>query len=219
MEIAQTHRHRIGRSHPVDKGRRWRGRGRPRLSVGSRRVVAGAGLAHRCVRSMTKLEQSDRRSTRARLGDPRRHARREVLSPKRRRRCRRRRRSAPLRTAIIQFLVICAVRMQEADDEPAKRHCDNTTTTPPISLPPPQAWPTTAELYERGLECKAEAATSSQTWSVNSRDWRSAAFASADSDGARLKQRQSELRRMMLQKPAAEIDANPAAAAMDDAPT
>ena len=110
--------------------------------------------------------------------------------------------------------------MQEADDEPAKRHRDNTTTHgrefPP---PPPQAWPTTAELYERGLECKAEAATSSSTWSVNSRDWRSAAFASADSDGARLKQRQSELRRMMLQKPAAEIDANPADAAMDDAPT
>ena len=115
--------------------------------------------------------------------------------------------------------------MQEADDEPAKRHRDNTTTDgrefPP---PPPQAWPTTAELYERGLECKAEAATSAPTWSVNSRDWRSAAFASADSDGARLKQRQTELRRMMLQKPAAEIltdstDANPADAAMDDAPT
>ena len=112
--------------------------------------------------------------------------------------------------------------MQEADDEPAKRHRDNTTTHGrEFPLPPPQAWPTTAELYERGLECKAEAATSSSTWSVNSRDWRSAAFASADSDGARLKQRQAELRRVMLQKPA-EIatDASaPADAAMDDAPT
>ena len=109
--------------------------------------------------------------------------------------------------------------MQEADDEPAKRHRDNTTTHGREFPPPPQAWPTTAELYERGLECKAEAATSAQTWSINSRGWRSAAFASADSDGARLKQRQAELRRMMLQKPAAEIDANPADAAMDDAPT
>ena len=110
--------------------------------------------------------------------------------------------------------------MQEADDDPAKRQ--RNAAQPTLELPPPpQAWPTTAELYERGLECKAEAATSSQMWSVNSRDWRSAAFAAADSDGARLKQRQTELRRMMLQKPAAEIvaGANPAAAAMDDAPT
>ena len=111
--------------------------------------------------------------------------------------------------------------MQEADDEPAKRHRDDRTTInaefPP---PPPQAWPTTAELYERGLECKAEAATSASTWSVNSRDWRSAAFASADEGGARLKQRQTELRRMMLQKPEIVADASaPADAAMDDAPT
>ena len=109
--------------------------------------------------------------------------------------------------------------MQEADDDPAKRQ--RAAGQPTLELPPPpQAWPTTAELYERGLECKAEAATSASTWSVNSRDWRSAAFASADSDGARLKQRQAEYRRMMLQKPAAEIVADASVdAAMDDAPT
>lgn len=109
--------------------------------------------------------------------------------------------------------------MQEADDDPAKRQ--RNAGQPTLELPPPpQAWPTTAELYERGLECKAEVATSTRTWSINSRDWRSAAFASADEGGARLKQRQSELRRIMLQKPEIATEASaPANAAMDDAPT
>ena len=98
---------------------------------------------------------------------------------------------------------------------------------PALALPlQRQTWPSTVELYERGLENKAEAATSSSTWSVQARDWRTQAFASADEGGARLKQRQAEVRRLMLQqsqRAAATavdaVDSTQADATMEDGPT
>jgi hypothetical protein len=61
----------------------------------------------------------------------------------------------------------------------------------------PQAWPSHAELIGRGLECKAEAHTSSDSWSVEGRTWRTN-FASADADGRELQQKQADMRRQLL---------------------
>ena len=58
--------------------------------------------------------------------------------------------------------------------------------------------PSAAALYEQGLENKAQAHTTAADWSLNTREWREAGFSQADADGAHLRQKQSEVRRMLL---------------------
>lgn len=58
--------------------------------------------------------------------------------------------------------------------------------------------PSAAALYEQGLENKAQAHTAAADWSLNTREWREAGFSQADADGAHLRQKQSEVRRMLL---------------------
>jgi len=62
------------------------------------------------------------------------------------------------------------------------------------------AWqpPSAAALYEQGLENKAQAHTTAADWSLNTREWRGAGFSKADADGAHMRQKQSEVRRMLL---------------------
>ena len=43
-----------------------------------------------------------------------------------------------------------------------------------------------------------EAHTTAADWSLNTREWREAGFSQADADGAHLRQKQSEVRRMLL---------------------
>ena len=64
-----------------------------------------------------------------------------------------------------------------------------------------QQWPAVALLYEQGLASRAEALSNSG-FSVEGRSWRQQAFAAADHDEARLRQRQAEMRRVLLRKPA-----------------
>ena len=68
----------------------------------------------------------------------------------------------------------------------------------------PQTWPTSVHLYAEGLARRAEAETTNAAgWALAGRQLRASAFAAADADGSQLRQRQAEIRRQLLRKPAA----------------
>ena len=83
--------------------------------------------------------------------------------------------------------------------EADKRARPTLKSAEPISA---AAWhpPTPSQLFAAGLEHRAEAVASSSNWSVDGSQWRAANFSGADSDKAELKQRQIELRRVLLRK-------------------
>ena len=87
------------------------------------------------------------------------------------------------------------------EDEQAKRQRQPTAPDAAPSAPsPPEAWPSASTLYAKGLENRAEAATTSPSWAINGQEWRASGFEAADADGATLKQRQQEARRAMLRR-------------------
>ena len=89
-----------------------------------------------------------------------------------------------------------------AEGPDAKRRA--TAPTAP-STAAPQVWPSQAALLGQGLECKAEALTPTDgSWVVDGAKWRQSSFASEDANSDVLRQRQKEMRRMMLHRPGAE---------------
>lgn len=61
--------------------------------------------------------------------------------------------------------------------------------------------PSMSSMYANGLACRAEAVnTSSGTWSVDGSQWRGANLTAADPTNEVLKQRQADVRRMLLKK-------------------
>eukprot|EP00965_Chrysotila_dentata_P203170 6181555-Pleurochrysis_carterae.AAC.4 len=75
----------------------------------------------------------------------------------------------------------------------ARNTCDSQSCTESAQ---PQCFPPVAALYENGLLSRAEATTASSSWHVDARDWRTD-FSRVD-DGTRLRQRQAEMRRILL---------------------
>lgn len=87
---------------------------------------------------------------------------------------------------------------REAHKRSRPEHAANHANPQPSAVDA-QQWPAVAQLYEQGLASRAEA-LSSTGFAVDGRSWRQQAFAAADHNDARLRQRQAEMRRVLLRK-------------------
>ena len=92
---------------------------------------------------------------------------------------------------------------EPSGDDQAKRArpsapCASSATS--ASVVPAWSPPSATQLYAAGLENKAEAVSTSASWSIDGNAWRAANFSGADTNQATLKQRQAEARRMLLRK-------------------
>ena len=82
-----------------------------------------------------------------------------------------------------------------ADDAKRTRTCASSSEAAAV---PQAAWPSAASLYAQGLADRAES-LSSESWSVQGKEWR-ASLNAADANRQLLKQRQAEMRQLMLQQ-------------------
>lgn len=102
------------------------------------------------------------------------------------------------------FSNVSTADTEEEDDDGRKKR----TRLPPFASPASSApaahavWapPSASQLYAAGLENKAEAVSTSASWSIDGNAWRAANFSGADTKQATLKQRQADARRMLLRK-------------------